>query len=774
MLPALGLDKQSVVQLDDTILGYPEISYFKPAFVKNLTGSQYEHDFDDVNFGIPGSGASYQHIFYLPPADFKGELPKSSLFNLDTLQDVFIKIESLPDIGINPNATVNYTDLANFTEELKLDDNKQTYMLFIWLKNMLDITAMRKNEGGTYLTTNMMGLGQSSLSGALNWMSKEFPSYLYGNIMALSNTNTCEKNVKDYIREVDDDQVPHFCNNTKLDLVSAESFSFYASVYFTRDYDKIQYIYDKTGISDQAMAGLLMHDYYLERNLMAAMKKVKKVYNSTICSRSVGLYCSNRELAYAQWYNNTISSMPPKPLNSSDNLIDLTGAHHYKPEIKTFYDSHGEVMPNVTLSNVWDMLSSGDLWNQLFVGDVLLQVNNTAMESLDEFNTPTFNKYLKMLMIEEGLGGLFVEKTVKEYIEGYNDKGLLEASMMQLEEGGDPTISPWMSINDSPTNPINSTDCFFVGDDKHGLTRSYGLWLNNRYVRMQGPQIKGIREYETGLFNPWAEDVAVRGTDGGQFDPLRDKKDDVYLFISDIMMPVKFKHKSDEKMNGMKVWKYEVDPNVLKNTTENEDNKKFFNGIHGTLNLTSVLGAPIFATKGHNLDIGYNDKYLSSIKNQNGDEIKANRGGDDVYMIVEPWSGLSMSAAQRLMLNFMLENDTTLFENVKQDYLLPYTYVKREFNLNEAQTKESLGDLKFALNFKLGVRIVGYTLGSILILVGIGLLVWSYKIRKVEGLNDYQVVKDYKPDSSVLEKKLITSDHGDSNTYEETKDNRQD
>lgn len=773
MLPALGLNKQSVSQLDSTILGYPEISYFKPAFVKNLTGSQYEKVFDTINFGTPSSGKSYEHIFYLPNASFVGDLPASSLFNLDTLKAIFLTLESFPDIGSDPTVQVNFSDYKNYTQILQLDDDRQTYLLLAWLKNMLEVTAMRKNDGGSYFTTNVMGLGQVSLSGALGWMSREFPAYLYGNIMALSNASPCETNIRNYIRDVEDEQVPRFCNDTKLNLVSAESYSYYASIYFTRDYEKIQYIYDTTGLSEQAMAGLLTHDYYLERNLIAAMKKVKKVYNSTICSRSVGLYCSNRELAYAQWYNETVSSMPPKPLNVSSNLVDLTGARHYKPEIKNFYDIHNETMPNMTLSQVWDLLSSGTLWNQLFVGDVLLDKNSTKSDILNNLNTPIFKKYFKMLIIEEGLGGLFVEKTVKEYIEGYNDKILLEASQQQLEQGGDPTIVPWMSINDNPTNPMNSTDCFFVGDDKHKLTRSYGLWLNNRYIRIQGTQIKGLRNYQSGLYNPWAEDVAVQGTDGGQFNPLLSQDEQPYLFISDIMMPARLKFKSEESLNGMTVWKYEANPEILMNSTENENNKKFYNGIHGTLNLTTVLQAPIFATKGHGLDISYNQHYLSKLLDKTGKEIVPKRSIDDVYMTVEPLTGMSMSAGQRLALNFYLEKDE-LFENVNQNYLIPYTYVKREFTLNEHQTKETLGDLRFALNFKLGIQITGYTLGFLLIIAGVLLLVWAFKIRNVEGLSDYQLVQDYKPNGSVTEKKNFQVNTSESRANEETKDDNQD
>ena len=181
-----------------------------PVFLKKLNNTQYQGVFDSVNFGSPKSEINYSHLFFLPPRTYFGDVPKTSLFNLDTIKSVFGTIETMVDIYEDPRKKVDFSTLSNFTKLLNLTDDKQTYLLFIWLKNMLEITAMRKDQGGTYLSTNMMGLGQDGLQGALGWMSKEFPAYLYGNIMALSNSNPCEKNVNDYIRGVDPTQIPKF------------------------------------------------------------------------------------------------------------------------------------------------------------------------------------------------------------------------------------------------------------------------------------------------------------------------------------------------------------------------------------------------------------------------------------------------------------------------------------------------------------------------------------------------------------------------------------
>jgi hypothetical protein len=734
-LPALGLGVDSVAQIDPTILGYPEMSYFKQNFEKQLNGSQNEGVFDGIDFGSPSSDKEYTHLFYIPAKDWFGELPKSSLFHIETLISLFDSIENMPDMFVNPDVLVNFTDYSSFTELLKLEDDRRTYLLMIWMKKMLEVTAMRTQDGGTYLTTNINGVAVGGIQGAHNWLSREFPAYLYGNLMALSNVNTCEKNIKNYIRDVEEEQIPRFCNNTKLDLVSAESYSFYVGFYLSGDYDKKQYIIDQTGASDQAIAGLLTPGYYLERGLMTAMKKVKKVYANTFCTRSVGLYCSNRELAYAQWFNNSISDNPPKPLLPAANLVELTGVHHYKPEIRTYYERIKANPPTfLEYNSTWDLISSGAMYNSKFVGDVILGKNSTA--ELRHFNTPEFLKYTKMLMIEEAMGGMFIEKTVKDYLEGFEDKILKLTTMSSIEEGGDPTVNPVISLTNPEDGSYNSTGCFFVGDDVHNLVRQQCMYLDSQNIRINGVNVTGIRSWENTKFDPWAEPVPLKGTDAGQFQPLMTNKPDLILFSSDVMMPVEFNYNKGVKRHGMSAWKYLPTRTLLQNLTENENNTKFYSEFHGVLNVTSVAGALAFASKAHYLDIGYNEPSTSMLFDKKGDRIVSDDDRDNLYMIVEPWTGVTMEAALRLMINFMIEPDF-LFSNIDKKYLIPYSYIKKEYGMTAHQADLGLGPVRSALNASFGIQIAGYLVGCLLIIAGGLLIFWAWKIKKSEGVAAY-------------------------------------
>ena len=94
------------------------------------------------------------------------------------------------------------------------------------------------------------------------------------------------------------------------------------------------------------------------------------------------------------------------------------------------------------------------------------------------------------------------------------------------------------------------------------------------------------------------------------------------------------------------------------------------------------------------------------------------------------------------MMNFMLSPSDDLLENVKQEWLLPYTYVKREFEMTKAQVSEVLGDLQLAATIKTSSQIIGYLLGIILILLAVFLFWRVYQIKKYQDLEDYHISED--------------------------------
>jgi hypothetical protein len=157
---------------------------------------------------------------------------------------------------------------------------------------------------------------------------------------------------------------------------------------------------------------------------------------------------------------------------------------------------------------------------------------------------------------------------VKDYIEGYEDKVIAEIAATPLEQGGDPTADAWMSINDNPTNPPNGTDAFFSGDDAPELTRSYAMWLENTFLSIKATEIEGIRSWKPITKNPWREKVPIKGTDGGQFHPfLEDKEEPIFLFVSDLMKNVQLNYTKSLTIEGMTGNYYTNTPELMYNSS---------------------------------------------------------------------------------------------------------------------------------------------------------------------------------------------------------------
>ena len=212
--------------------------------------------FKGVSFGEPHNPKFYSHLFFVPPRDFKGDLPASSLFNIQTLQTMFDTFSTVPDLSVNPDGDVDFDALSGLTAKLGLDCNKQTYLLGIWLKHLYEDTGMRKADGGNKKNMLVIQLAMDSMKKSLDWMSTEFPSILYANIIYNTNKNdnkTCNVLIKSWIREVEEYQVPLFCNDTLLDLMSPQSIAFYNSIYFTGDQDKVDYLSEVTELSESQL-----------------------------------------------------------------------------------------------------------------------------------------------------------------------------------------------------------------------------------------------------------------------------------------------------------------------------------------------------------------------------------------------------------------------------------------------------------------------------------------------------------------------------------------
>jgi hypothetical protein len=97
------------------------------------------------------AGVNYEYIWNMTNA--VGDDPEpTSLFNIDTLKAMLNAGNNTIDIIAetkSKNADLNLKAFDNVTKALKLETNEQSYMVYLWIKYLLSITARRVPEGGS-------------------------------------------------------------------------------------------------------------------------------------------------------------------------------------------------------------------------------------------------------------------------------------------------------------------------------------------------------------------------------------------------------------------------------------------------------------------------------------------------------------------------------------------------------------------------------------------------------------------------------------------------
>ena len=77
-------------------------------------------------------------------------------------------------------------------------------------------------------------------------------------------------------------------------------------------------------------------------------------------------------------------------------------------------------------------------------------------------------------------------------IEGYIDPLYETLNSLELIKGGDKTVNPFLALNNLPTRPLNNKIALFTGEDDYEMTRTYGKWLDQSYIMMNGSEYTSI------------------------------------------------------------------------------------------------------------------------------------------------------------------------------------------------------------------------------------------------------------------------------------------
>ena len=119
------------------------------------------------------------------------EPPSNSLFNVQTLKQFVELGMQTPDIIEDPSLVFG-TDFAlssswtDITQTLGLNDTKQAYMMWLWLKTCKEFNLERSNVVGGNKEIGIMGfLGSEALENTMTIMQFEVPMLTYATQMMI-------------------------------------------------------------------------------------------------------------------------------------------------------------------------------------------------------------------------------------------------------------------------------------------------------------------------------------------------------------------------------------------------------------------------------------------------------------------------------------------------------------------------------------------------------------------------------------------------------------
>jgi hypothetical protein len=138
------------------------------------------------------------------------------------------------------------------------------------------------------------------------------------------------------------------------------------------------------------------------------------------------------------------------------------------------------------------------------------------------------------------MGGLYTPVSPQMAIDGYTDPYLAKMAARPAYMGGDATINPFLSIEQSAVSPPNNLVSLMTGETNFAQTRQYGLWLDEPVVFAQGSVYVDTKTVEPVTYNPWGADVNITGTNGMQFASDIESSYVPTVFVNDVYRPLSF------------------------------------------------------------------------------------------------------------------------------------------------------------------------------------------------------------------------------------------
>lgn len=725
----------SIALLNSTGLGYPEISYF----VEN----NYSHNATLRNVKWTAEDGLKLLDYNLTTGWPSGE--PHTLLDLGHFYALF----ELGDAGM-------------FEEIQALFDLSSVYhavVLYDYINKLVEITAMQGRTDQSIYNQNNRGLTSELSMG--NLVSQALPVLISGLTAALPVELTSRYA---YVHMVVDQKLT--CdvvlkdNGVSPDICSVlGNWEIYSQM-------EIWVLANWYGPGSKYWYGLLQFGKLTQEDLLKLYSESSTLYNNLTevdqilkdhykCSNP-GPRCYDRELVELQWgqsgvTNNLPSDMSRFPMQNSTSVRDwgepFASAFTTMPEYGAYAAKSKGAMIDVQLAH--SLLDYLSFFSSVEVQQYFIYLFEKTPEKItDQFgitDISTMSGYLRFIVDEFALGGLFITETFEWYFFKGVSEFLLTLSQTNPLTGGDPALDPTqIQLGKNTTRAmLNIPDRFkhtmWTGkkdmDDKlRWFVRFYGSEYNNLLVKVyKGHDKNGpIINYE--YVNPWKTPEKIKGGDGYNFQTNIDSDETVYVFLDDLN---RFGQGEFDKVvyhYDMKCYRFRIQKSLVQNATYCPENDQYWAyGPNGVANVTNVNGGPVFASKPYFID---GDETLLKVIN-----ITNSRYGNyydfDSYFDLEKYTGAVLKVAERLMTSVELKPDV-LYPDLASEGLkeygintyLPVFYLNRSAQYSDSRVFLLMNDLRVSGIMQDLFQILGFTLFAIFSLVSIGILVYHFYEKK--------------------------------------------
>lgn len=709
----------SIVSTNSTAEGFPEISYYySDYFLPKITNAT---PYLNITFDV-----EWAYNLLARSGNPKNWLTSPNLmFHQGNLKFLFLQ-------GAIFENSQNLSDLEPIRDRFLLKDLYQTHVFWKYMDYMVEEFALMGPKNGTRET---LGLGAFSAQ----YFYQQFAAlkdFLLTDITAkslLANLTQCNMTCSDLFNKSMEDAnssiLDSICNkDPHLRKLNEDSMIFLSDLCLNQ-YDPIWFDFmTQNGLNKKQMLEICAPDFgYLGPLIINTNKFIKDFYGCKADSD----YCSSHEIALKQWGQSLIT-LNPLPLlrgmyNSSFSVSDWNKELFVKPiEFLGFLNvsllnRSKIIMPsdrlgiNETISA--KLLTFDCLFNAVMNSKAFIFYKNNDMKNFTKNflveNPLLLLNYLRYVTLEFGFGGITVRRNVSDLLLGYEVPFIKMMRDTDPAMGGNPSISPILGFcpNNSRDTAMYNKQVMYTGKGDVNKIRTYYSVYGNQNILLRTADFNGNETINI-TKNPYNELVAIKGTDAFTNRPNLNPDGDSFDVFVTMLLRYGTTHQASgtRNFNGLTGYLYRMDNSLMeKNPIFNQ------NRWNGFLNFSSIMSAPVFNSKRHFLDTDDEVRSFINLTDYEGNAIEPNRDEDDIYLYIEPYTGLSLAAWLKLQTSVELSNNL-LFNSTYA--MIPIFTILRGGDIPDSTVDDLLGQLKMGILFENIIsRVICFVIGGILLIV---------------------------------------------------------